>query len=76
MGFFLFPTASRPALGPTKPPKGCCGLLPQGLNRPGREAGPSPPSGAKVMNAWSYTSTPQYVFMAWCLVKNTETYLC
>jgi len=20
-------------------------------------------------NAWSYTSTPQYVFMAWCLVK-------
>jgi len=20
-------------------------------------------------NAWSYTSTPQYAFMAWCLVK-------
>jgi len=22
-----------------------------------------------VRNAWSYTSTPQYVFMAWCLIK-------
>jgi hypothetical protein len=26
-------------------------------------------SSNKVKNAWSYTSTPQYVFMAWCLVK-------
>jgi len=24
------------------------------------------------MNAWSYTSTPQYVFMAWCLVKHRD----
>jgi len=20
-------------------------------------------------NAWSYTSTPQYVFIVWCLIK-------
>jgi hypothetical protein len=26
-------------------------------------------SSAEVKNAWSYTSIPQYVFMAWCLVK-------
>jgi hypothetical protein len=31
------------------------------------EADHSPPSGTKVKNAWSYTSTPQYIFMAWCL---------
>jgi hypothetical protein len=28
------------------------------------------PSSAEVKNAWSYTSTPQYVFMEWCLVKH------
>jgi len=21
-----------------------------------------------IMNSWSYTSTPKYVFMAWCIV--------
>jgi hypothetical protein len=35
---------------------------------PGGEADHSPPSSAEVKNAWSYTSTTQYVFMAWCLV--------
>jgi hypothetical protein len=35
----------------------------------GREAHHSPQSSAEVKNAWSYTSTPQYVFMACCLVK-------
>jgi hypothetical protein len=23
-------------------------------------------------NMWSYTSTPPYVFIAWCLIKHTE----
>jgi hypothetical protein len=23
---------------------------------------------------WSYTSTPQYVFMAWCLVKHRDNF--
>jgi hypothetical protein len=41
---------------------------------PGREAGHSPPSSAEVKNAWSYTSTPQYVFMAWCLVKHRDNF--
>jgi len=31
-----------------------------------READHSPPSSAEVKNAWSYTSTPQYVFMVLC----------
>jgi hypothetical protein len=40
-----------------------------GVKRPGREADHSSPSSAKVKNEWSYTSTPQYAFMAWCLAQ-------
>jgi len=29
----------------------------------------SPLSSAEVKNAWSLISTPQYVFMEWCLIK-------
>jgi hypothetical protein len=45
-----------------------------GLKRLGREADISPPYSAEVKNAWSYTSTPQYVFMAWCLVKHRDKF--
>jgi hypothetical protein len=41
------------------------------LHRLGCEADHSPPSSAKVKNAWSYTSTPQYAFMVWCSVKKS-----
>jgi hypothetical protein len=44
-------------------PMGTRDFLP-GVKRPEREAEDSPPSGAEVKNVWSYTSTPQYVFMA------------
>jgi hypothetical protein len=37
--------------------------------RPRREAAHSPLSIAEAKNAWNYTSTPQYVFMARCSVK-------
>jgi hypothetical protein len=33
------------------------------------EADHSPPTSAKVKNAWSYTSIPQYIFMVDCLIK-------
>jgi len=32
----------------------------------GREANHSLPSSAEIKNAWRYTSTPQYVILAWC----------
>jgi len=35
----------------------------------GREADHSPPSSAEVKNAWSCASTPPYMFMAWCLIR-------
>jgi len=25
-------------------------------------------------NAWSYTSTPQYAFVAWCLAKHRDNF--
>jgi hypothetical protein len=34
-----------------------------------READYSTPSSAEIKNAWSYTSTPKYTFIAWCSVK-------
>jgi hypothetical protein len=39
------------------------------LNLPGREADHLPPTSAEVKKTWTYTSTPPYVFMAWCLAS-------
>jgi hypothetical protein len=50
------------------------GALSLGVKQPGREADHSPPSSAEVKNAGSYTSTPQYVFMEWCLVKRRDNF--
>jgi hypothetical protein len=70
LGIFLFITVSRTALGYTQPPiQWVTGVLSLGVKRPGREGDHSPPSSAEVKNAWSYTPTPQYTFMAWCSVK-------
>jgi hypothetical protein len=75
LGIFLFTTTTRPALGPTQPPiQWVTGSISLGLNRPGSEADYSTPSSAEIKNAWSYTSTPQYVFMAWCLVKHGDNF--
>jgi hypothetical protein len=43
-----------------------------GVNQPVCKADHSPPSSADVKNAWSYTSTPQYAFMAWRSVEAQE----
>jgi hypothetical protein len=40
-----------------------------------READHLPPSSSEVKKAWSYTSTLQYVFMAWCLVKHRDNFI-
>jgi hypothetical protein len=60
---FLLTTASRPFLRPTQSPIQCVpGALSIWIKPPGREIDHSPLSGAEV-NAWSYTSTPQYASM-------------
>jgi hypothetical protein len=69
-------TGSRPALGPTQPRiQWVPGALSLGVKRPEREADHSPPSSSEVKNAWNYTSTPQYAFMAWCLVKHRDNFI-
>jgi hypothetical protein len=73
LGIFLFTTASRTALGHTQPLiQWVPGSLSLGVEWPGHEADHSPPSGAEVKNIWSYTSMPEYFFMAWCLVKHRD----
>jgi hypothetical protein len=63
--FFLFPLASRPALGPTQPP---IQRVPEafslGVKWPWREAAHSPPSSAEAENE----------FMAWYLVKHRDNF--
>jgi len=75
VGFLLFATASRPDLAPTQPPiQWVPGAFTPGVKWPGRKADHLPPSSAEVKNLWRYTSTPQYVVMAWCLVKRMENF--
>jgi len=64
--FFLFATAFRQALGHIWPHCISDALSPW-VKRLEREADHAPPYNAEVNNAWYYTSTPPYVFMAWCL---------
>jgi hypothetical protein len=40
----------------------------------GSEADHSSPSSAGAKNIWSCTSTPPFVFMAWCLIKHTDKF--
>jgi hypothetical protein len=75
LGIFLFTTMSRMAVGPTQPPIQLVpGALSLGVMHPGHEADHSLPYSAKVRNAWSYTSTPQYIFTAWCLFKHRDNF--
>jgi hypothetical protein len=75
LGIFLFTTVTRTALGPTKSPVHLVsGALSLRVKQPGHEANLSPPSSAEFKNARSYTFTPQYVFMAWCLIKHRDNF--
>jgi hypothetical protein len=56
---------------PASYPMGTRGSFPRG-KAAGAWSWPLP-SSVEVKNAWSYTSTPQYFFMAWCIVKHKET---
>jgi hypothetical protein len=54
-------------------PMGTGAVFP-GVKLLGSETDHSPPSSAEVTNVWSYTSTPQYVLMVWCLAKHREIF--
>jgi hypothetical protein len=59
---------------PASYPMGTRGSVFPGVKRPVREANHSPPCSAEAKNEWSYTSTPQYVFVARCLVKHRDNF--
>jgi hypothetical protein len=74
-GEFSLHTASRLVLRPAQPPiQRVPGALSLVVKRPEIEANHSPPSSAEVNNAWSCTSTPQYVFMAWYVVEHRDDF--
>jgi hypothetical protein len=47
------------------------GALSLRVKQSGHEGDNARPSSVEVRNAWSYTSTPQYAFMAWWSVKKS-----
>jgi hypothetical protein len=66
-GFFLFSIISRPALGSNHPPfLWVLWAVTQRVKWLRHKVDHSPLFGATVENAWSYTSSPPYTFMAWC----------
>jgi hypothetical protein len=71
---FLFTTMSRMTLGLTQPP---IQWVPEALSLWVKwtecEADHSPPSSAKRMHG-AIPPLPQYVFMAWCLVKHRDNF--
>jgi len=74
-GFFSSPLCpDRLWVPPSLQPNGYRRALSLEVKRPDQEADHSPPSSAEVKNAWSYKSTPQYVFLTWCLVKNRDKF--
>jgi hypothetical protein len=67
---FLWPTASRPALGLTQHPiQWVATALSPGVKRPRRQA-----DHLHLVSKswWSYTSISPYVFVAWCLSADTN----
>jgi hypothetical protein len=69
--FYSPPRPHWPWGSPSLLTNGYWGFLPRG-----READHSPPSHGKVKNAWSCTSTSQYVFMTWHLVTHRDSFVC
>jgi hypothetical protein len=75
LGIIILTAASRPALGPTQPPiHWVSEALSLGVKWPGSEADHSLPSSAEVKIPGAIPPFPQYVFMAWCLVKHRDNF--
>jgi len=73
LGIFLFTIMSITALEPTQPPiQWVPGTLSLGLKRPCVNLTTHLHLVPSLKNDWSSTSTPQYAFMAWCLVKKKK----
>jgi hypothetical protein len=75
MRIHIFATAFRLALGSTQPPiQWVPGALTLRVKWLRHEANHSPPSSGEVKDVCCCSSTPQYIFKAWCLVKHRDLY--
>jgi hypothetical protein len=73
--FLFFPHFSGRIWGkPSLQSSGYQRLFNREESGPWVETDHSPPSVTYVNNAWSYTSTRPYVFMAWCLIKHRYSF--
>jgi hypothetical protein len=74
-GIFHFATVSSwLSAPPSLLSSGYQGLFPWGKVN-GAETDDTSPSSAEVKSAWSYTFTPLYVLMGWCLIKQKDNFL-
>jgi hypothetical protein len=72
----LFPIMFIGNLRPTlSPVQRILGAISHGEKLSGWEADHSPLSSAKIENVWRYISTPQHIFMAWCLIKHKYNFI-
>jgi hypothetical protein len=71
-----FATVPKPALVTTQSSiqRERGNLSPGIIKKPESETDHSPPSSVEVKNKWSYTYTPQYVFMVWCIIKHRDIF--
>jgi hypothetical protein len=68
-GIFFFVITSRPPLVPTQHPiQWIPRNISKGVKWPGRDVNHSTRNSAEFKNASSYTSTPPYGFVVWCLI--------
>jgi hypothetical protein len=75
LGIFLFTTASRTALGPTQPPiQRVPGAHILAVKRPRRETDHSLHLVPRSRMRGVISPLPQYIFMAWCLVKPRDNF--
>jgi hypothetical protein len=72
--FFRHRVQTSSGAHPTSYPMGNRGSFPGGTAAGGVKLTTRLHPVPRSENAWSYTSTPQYVFMAWCLVKHRDNF--
>jgi hypothetical protein len=74
-GFFSFPAASTSTLEPSQPPtQWLVKNFSQGTKQQGVKLTSPATISVETKTQWSYTSTPLYAFIVWCLTKRRHNF--